>query len=402
MISFRVVSFLPFVSVLGLNLSQAQSVREPRVLVPESAGWSVLDRDVRAHTHLRVLEVPDANVGGSDVYNTPQMMRSAYDLPNSGGSNAIAVVDAFHYPTALKDFDTFSLYFNLPQETSTKAVASTNPTFQVVYATGVQPKSGGNYISSWNLEAALDIEWAHAMAPGAKVYLVEAASDSTHDLDYAVGIAASLPGVKEVSMSWGGAESAYEASAYDSNFTTPGVVYTASAGDTAAKLDYPAASPNVVACGGTSIKRNGEGTVVSETGWADAGCGPSKFEPRPAFQSGVASVVGTKRGVSDLSFVADPNTGVYVYFSTSLWGENGWWILGGTSVSSPSLAGVINLAGGVNGFAATSQEEEARIYGGLGTSSFRDITSGKDGKYKCQVGYDFVTGVGSPLGLTSK
>jgi subtilase family serine protease len=169
-------------------------------------------------------------------------------------------------------------------------------------------------------------------------------------------------------------------------------------------MEYPAASPNVVACGGTTVNRSASGVFLSETGWSDTGCGPSAYEPRPTYQNGVASVVGTKRGVSDLAFDANPNTGVYVYDSTPLWGEAGWWILGGTSVSSPSLAGVLNLAASSgNGFAASTALEQARIYGSLGNAkAFRDITAGTDGRYSCRVGYDFITGIGSPNGLFGK
>jgi subtilase family serine protease len=169
-------------------------------------------------------------------------------------------------------------------------------------------------------------------------------------------------------------------------------------------MEYPAASPNVVACGGTTINRSSGGAVVNETAWADAGCGPSAYEKRPAFQNAVASIVGAKRGVSDLSFVSDPSTGVYVYDNTPFEGEEGWYILGGTSVASPSLAGVVNLAASSgNGFAANSAEEETRIYGNLGnTAAFRDVTSGTDGIYHASVGYDFITGVGTPNGLVGK
>ena len=377
--------------------------RKLPVLIPESAGIGAQDRDVRAHTRLRVLVVPDAAASTTSQFNTPSSLRSIYSLPATGGSNAIAIVDSYHFPTALADFNLFAKYFGLPTETSTVATASSNKTFEVVYATGVKPQSGGSYIASWNLEEALDIEWAHAMAPNAKIYLVEAASDSMNDLDYAVKVASSLTGVKEVSMSWGGGESSLESIYYDPVFTTKGVVYLASGGDTSAQMEYPAASPNVVSCGGTTVNRSSAGVFLSETGWNDTGCGPSAYEPRPAFQNSVASVVGNKRGVSDLSFDANPNTGVYVYDSTPLWGESGWWILGGTSVSSPSLTGIINAAATGDGFAASSAAEEVRIYANLGNAkAFRDITSGTDGKYSCKVGYDFVTGVGSPIGLLGK
>jgi len=393
---------------IGVGCSLPAVAGEFQVLVPESAGSSPQDRGVRSHTRLRVL-LPDnrANAAASTYsqFNTPATLRSVYNLPATGGSGAIAVVDSYHYPTALADFNAFSSYFGLPKETSTVATAAGNQKFQVVYAPGYQPQSGGNFIASWNMEAALDIEYAHAMAPNAKIYLVEAASDSTSDLDYAVRVAASLTGVKEVSMSWRGSEASYEAMQYDPLFTANGVVYLASGGDSSDEMEYPAASPNVVSCGGTSVNRNTTTSAfLNETGWNDTGCGPSVYEPRPSYQNGVASVVGTKRGVSDLSFDANPNTGVYVYDSTPLWGESGWWILGGTSVASPSLAGVFNLAASSgNGFAANTAAEQARIYGSLGNAgAFRDITSGTDGKFSCKIGYDFITGVGSPNGLVGK
>jgi kumamolisin len=403
---FRLVLLAAWMGI-GCSLPAVAGSEAPRhlqVLVPESAGVGAQDRGVRSHTRLRVLVVPDAAASTTSQFNTPATLRSIYHLPSTGGSGAIAIVDSYHFPTALADFNAFSKYFGMPQETSTVATASSNKTFQVVYAPGYVPQSGGNYIASWNLEAALDIEWAHAMAPTAKIYLVEAASDSTNDLDYAVRVAATLTGVKEISMSWGGGEASYEAMFFDPIFKAPGVVYLASGGDTSAQMEYPAASPNVVSCGGTSVNRTTTGVFTSETGWNDTGCGPSAFEPRPTFQNGVASVVGAKRGVSDLAFDADPNTGVYVFDSTVLWGESGWWILGGTSVSSPSLAGVFNLAASSgNGFAANTAQEEARIYANVGkTTAFRDITSGTDGTFTCRVGYDFITGVGTPNGLTGK
>ena len=376
-----------------------------QILVPESSGIGATDRQtLQQHTRLRVLVVPQ--VAGPTIYaqfNTPATVRSVYGLPSTGGSNAIAIVDAYHYPTSLADFNSFSQVFGLPAETSANSTLSTNQHFQVVYATGAQPQSGGSYIGSWNLEEALDIEWAHAMAPNAKIYLVEAASASMSDLDTAVRVASNLAGVKEVSMSWGGSETPYEAMMFDSYFVKSGVVFFASSGDSADAMEYPAASPNVVACGGTTINRTSTGTYVNQTAWNEGGCGPSVYENRPLFQSPVMGVVGAKRGVCDLSFEANPNTGVYVYDSTPFEGSSGWWILGGTSVASPCLAGVVNVAGGTNGFAASSAAEEARIYGALGNASdFTDIISGTDGKYSAKTGYDYPTGVGAPHGLVGK
>ena len=376
-----------------------------QVLVPESSGIGATDKQTLIqHTRMRVLVVPQ--VAAPKIYaqfNTPSTIRSVYGLPSTGGSGAIAIVDAYHYPTALADFNGFSQVFGLPTETSTNATLATNQHLQVVYATGTQPLSSGSYIGSWNLEEALDIEWAHAVAPNAKIYLVEAASASMTDLDNAVRVAANLAGVKEVSMSWGGSETPYEAMMFDSYFVKSGVVFFASSGDSADAMEYPAASPNVVACGGTSVNRTSSGTYVSQTAWSQGGCGPSVYETRPSFQIGVSSVVGTKRGVSDLAFEADPNTGVYVYDSTPFEGSSGWWILGGTSVASPCLAAVVNVAGASNGYAASTAAEETRIYGNLGNASvFTDVLSGTDGKYAAKFGYDFPTGVGAPHGLVGK
>jgi subtilase family serine protease len=353
---------------------------------------------------LRVLVAGDASASSTAQFNTPATIRSAYSLPSTGGSQAIALVDAYHDPTALGDFNAFAKQYSLPQQTTTNATASTNKVFQVVYANGSQPQSGGNYIASWNLEESLDIEWAHAIAPTAKIYLVEADSDSNGDLFNAVKVASSLPGVKEISMSWGGSESPNEVGFYDAYFQTYGIVFLAAGGDSSDTVDYPSASPNVISCGGTSLNRTPTGALSSETGWSDTGCGASRYETRPTFQSAISQIVGSHRGVNDISFLANPNTGVYVCDSTPLWNETGWWILGGTSLSAPSLAGVLNLAASYgNGFAPNTASEQVRLYSNLGNAhAFRDITSGTDGKFKCASGWDFVTGVGSPVGLGGK
>jgi subtilase family serine protease len=378
---------------------------QPQIIVPESSGIGANDRQtLLQHTRMRVLSLPKVVSPTLHAqFNTPATIRTTYSLPSTGGSNAIAIVDAYHYPTSLTDFNNFSQAFGLPMETSANASSTTNQHFQVVYASGHQPSSGGSYIGSWNLEEALDIELSHAMAPNAKIYLVEANSSSMADLDTAVLVAANLPGVKEVSMSWGGSETSYETYMFDPIYVKSGVVFFASTGDSADDMEYPAASPNVIACGGTSLTRSSSGALLSQTAWNEGGCGLSTYESRPSFQNSVSSVVGSKRGVSDMAFEADPNTGVYVYDTTPFEGSTGWWILGGTSVSAPCLAGVVNNAAGVNGFASSTAAEEARLYGNLGNSAaFTDITAGSDGFYNAKTGYDFPTGVGVPKGLVGK
>ncbi|HEX9492923.1 MAG TPA: peptidase S8 and S53 subtilisin kexin sedolisin, partial [Thermoanaerobaculia bacterium] len=160
----------------------------------------------------------------------------------------------------------------------------------------------------------------------------------------------------------------------------------------------------VVSAGGTRINRDAAGAFVSETGWSGSGGGPSTFEPRPPYQTVVANIVGTQRGAPDFSFDADPATGVSVFDSTPCQGISGWLVFGGTSVSSPSLSGIVNLAasrlGGI--FAANTAAELTNIYANLGTANFRDIVSGTAGTFSAGPGWDFVTGVGSNQGLVGK
>lgn len=300
----------------------------------------------------------------------------------SGGSRAIALVDAYDDPTAEADIEAFSNQFGLaPADLS------------VVYAQGTEPAldpTGG-----WELEEAVDTEWAHAMAPGAKIYLVEAPDNNWGSLLQAVQVASQLvaqAGGGEVSMSWGGSEFVGE-NTLDGYFTTNKVVYFASAGDTPGP-EYPSVSPNVVSAGGTTNSRNPyTGSLFSQNAWQDAGGGLSEIEPRPAFQNSVANVVGGYRGTPDVSFDANPNTGVWVYNSNPVYGQ-GWFVVGGTSVSAPALAGIANAAGA---FRLNSQAENAALYAAHG-SALNDVFYGNCGidvGYLARPGYDLCTGLGT-------
>ena len=172
-----------------------------------------------------------------------------------------------------------------------------------------------NDTTGWSLESSLDIEWAFAMSPNAKIILVEAVSNSYSDLMVAVDVATNL--VKTtggvVSMSWGGAEASGQSATYDVHFQTPNVTYLASSGDSPGVI-YPSSSAYVVSVGGTAISRNpANGNFVSEGTWQQTGGGLSAFVPRPGYQTVIGSVVGNYRGVPDIAAIADPNTGVWVY-----------------------------------------------------------------------------------------
>jgi kumamolisin len=383
--------------------AQGQGPAHASILIPATTVEHPQDVGVRAHTNHLILVRPDF-VGASPSGETPSSIRSVYALSSnvgSGGSQTIAIVDAFHYPTAANDLSVFSTQFGLPVMPDCSTTNNVGPCFSRVFASGTQPRNN----CGWAQEAALDIEWAHAMAPQARIVLVEAASNSFTNLFNAVDVATNIvkgsagTGKGEVSMSWGGSEFSSESS-NDFHFTNSNVVYTASSGDTGGANIYPSVSPDVVSAGGTTINRDRNGNFVNETGWSGSGGGPSKYETKPSYQNGILNTSATQRSAPDFSFDADPNSGVSVYDSTSCQGLSGWLVFGGTSVSAPSLAGIINSAGH---FYAGSFTELIAIYGNYtNTADFRDITSGTAGSFSARSGYDFVTGVGSDQGLSGK
>jgi kumamolisin len=325
----------------------------------------------------------------------------------TGGSRSIAIVDAYDYPSALADLTAYSKQFGL--------LAPTSSTFTVVYASGTNPGpdpgcANENGWNCWSSEAALDIEMAHAAAPSAHIYLVEAASNSNANLLLAVKKAISLLTTSpntggEVSMSWGGSEFSTETSE-DSTFAGTNVVFFASTGDSEG-TEYPSVSPNVVAVGGTTLSRSPANLdIESEITWEDGGGGDSRYEARPSFQSGIASLVGSYRGVPDVAAVGNPRTGVWVYDSYETLNAGvaaPWNIFGGTSVASPLFAAIVNHAGH---FYASSAAEHTVLYAnGLMSPNLRDITYGSCGYYEgwfAVEGWDPCTGLGTPYGTSGK
>ena len=164
-------------------------------------------------------------------------------------------------------------------------------------------------------------------------------------------------------------------------------------------VGWPGTSPNVVSAGGTKVNRVNN-NFTNETGWSGSGGGPSAYELRPSYQDGIAGIVGNKRGTPDFSYDADPASGVSVYNTNPACGNIQWLKVGGTSVSSPALAGIVNSTGG---FAASTSVENTLIYSGLGNPAiFTDITVGQAGSHQAGPGWDFVTGVGTDKGKTGK
>jgi len=388
-------------------------------LLPASLSAADIRAAARAHEPARANSAPLA--GGL----TPQQLHGAYELPSettSSGSQTVAVVDAYNDPTAEADLGVFDRQFGLPE--CTKA----NGCFRKINEHGAEsplPKTEG----LWASEITIDVQMAHAICQNCHIVLVETTGEENPELGSGVN-AAVAAGATEISNSYGSieAESAVAAEermwnekAYDH----PGVVITASTGDCGnhdqnnpehapqcdhlpSNVGFPAASPDIVAVGGTELKE-GTGTWSSRV-WGNSGGGCTTIFSAPPWQTSVsnwsATGCATERLDADVSAVADPYTGVDVYDSTpeEKGGETGWTIFGGTSVASPIVAAEFALAGGSRGVEYPAQT----LYGHIGEAdALYDVTAGSNGSCggatscAAAVGYDGPSGVGSPLGLSA-
>jgi hypothetical protein len=336
-------------------------------------------------------------------YGFDQVKFNNGTVAGDGSGETIAIVDAYDDPNFVSSTDpnfansslhTFDTAFGLPDPVFTKVNQNGGSTL---------PAADGG----WGTEIALDVEWAHAIAPRANVLLVEANSNSTSNLLAAVDYARRQAGVVAVSMSWGSGEFGGE-TGYDSTFSTPaghaGVTFVASTGDNGAPVEWPAISPNVLGVGGTSLAVDGSGNVTGESGWGGSGGGISTLEAQPGYQQGLTihnggSVIPANghRAGPDVSYDADPASGFYVY-------NGGWAVYGGTSAAAPQWAALIAIAdqgralagaGSLDGPSQTLPD----LYQ-LSASDFIDVTSGTsigNPNYTAGPGYDLVTGRGSPV-----
>ena len=364
---------------------------------------------------------------------SPAQIRAAYGLPalpaagtalsalqaaQLGAGQTIYLIDAMHDPSVVAELAAFNQKFGLPACTTRAlaasaslplaAASSTGCEFSQVYnnASGSMSATAPAYDSGWATEITLDVQWAHATAPLARIVLIEAPDASLNSLLGAVKLANAMgPGV--VSMSFGAAEGSWTASV-DSAFTAANMSYLAATGDNGAGVSWPAVSANVVAVGGTSLTYSGTGTR-SEVSWSGTGGGTSLYTATPGYQNSAVPGMGTpaRRTVADVAFNADPGTGQYVAViapgSTSV----GWLSAGGTSLSTPQWAGLVAVANATRAQAARPAlgAPHAVLYGqiaavpGSYASAFADITKGTDGtcaSCTAKVGYDPLAGLGTP------
>jgi subtilase family serine protease len=275
------------------------------------------------------------------------------------------------------------------------------PSFTKIGQTGGAAPAATDPTGGWEGEEALDVEWAHAIAPGASILLVEANSVSNADLYAAVDFARHQPGVSVVSMSLGGYEGKGDLS-NDALLSTPpghaGITFVAGSGDNGVPV-YPATSPNVLAVGGTNLLTDAAGNYVGETAWSFSGGGISAYEHRPAYQGGVLTSGSNNRTSPDVAYNA--GIGVAVYDSFNDGSQAPWTLGGGTSAGAPQWSALIAIADqgrSLQGLSTLDGPSQTlpMLYA-LPSSAFHDITVGHNAGYIAGPGYDLVTGRGSPV-----
>jgi subtilase family serine protease len=329
---------------------------------------------------------------------TPAQIRHAYGfdaVQNKGAGQIIGIVDAYEDPNIEADLGVFSRQFNLP------ACTSANGCFRKVYASGRKPVANSN----WGVEIALDVEWAHAIAPQATILLVEANTNSLNDLFSAVDVAV-RNGASVVSMSWTSGEFSSE-TRQDSHFAVTGVTFLAASGDIGTGVAYPASSPDVIGVGGTALQLDSNGNYLGETAWSGSGGGISMYEREPLFQATFSIPSNSRgyRGAPDVSYVASPSTGMAIYDSYGISGASGWFQVGGTSAGAPQWAALIAIANSMRVSARKTRLSNTNtpVYSVAKKSlatNFLGVTQGSNGMCgticSAMPGYDYVTGLGSP------
>lgn len=352
----------------------------------------------------------------------PAYLQGAYNLSGkyTGAGQIIAIVDAYGYPSAYGDLYSFCHQFGLttPTNVTTLQALSAKPAAGKFNFMVYKMKSTLQNDPDWSIEQALDIQWAHVSAPLASILLVQAASSSISDLLSAIQYAISAK-ANVISMSWGTLESSYvNSSIYTSVFSSPNVTFLASSGD-AVGVYYPSVLSTIVSVGGTSLTITGTtiGTSTtysrtSEKVWFTSsndgeGCGISQYVSIPSYQVN-KTTSSSHRSVPDLVSDADPNTGVIVY-NTFYSKGSAWYQVGGTSLASPFMAGIVASANSARVTARKSTFTTATLLQACYqlltagntvnyATSIYDIIIGTDNGFSAKKGYDVPSGVGAPIG----
>jgi subtilase family serine protease len=357
---------------------------------------------------------------------TPALMRAAYNIPAGydGAGQTIVIVDAYGSPTVQNDLNTFSAAFGLPPAD-----------FQVIYPMG-KPTFNPNQHhdeTNWAFETSLDVQWAHAIAPKAKIILVIAPNNGGNALNNAVGYAVSHHLGQVMSLSFGSDEAAIAGRGNNlqmiqahKNFqlaAAAGMTVFASSGDggasdghPAANASYPASDPLVTAVGGTDLFMTDAGAYVGEVVWNDGddclfGCtsGPfgatggaiSQIFAAPSYQAALSGQ--TQRSTADVGYNSGVYTSVLVYVSFLPPDQAGFYFTGGTSAGAPQWAAITALANQALGHPVGFFNPTLYAIGANPAkyaAAFQDVTLGDNAfngpGFSAKTGYDFPTGLGSP------
>ncbi|WP_348532832.1 S53 family peptidase [Kitasatospora sp. MAP5-34] len=348
---------------------------------------------------------------------SPLQYRTAYNLDPlyragiTGQGRTIVIVDSYGSPTIQHDLDVYSAQWGLPSSQVEVVKWGQVPAFD--------PKNAD--MDGWASESTLDVEAAHAVAPGAHIVLLETGVSETEG---PVGVPEMMSGINHlvdagqadvVSMSWATSEAmfpGFDVGDYTSlttlryafvNAARHGVTLTASSGDgggDSTKLDaaWPAGDPLVTAVGGTELHLNDQGVrTAPDSAWSGSGGELSKVFARPGYQNPARSVVGTHRGTPDVSMAGSPNGALWLYSSFDP-ANTGWTADGaGTSESSPLFAAVVALADQAAGHRLGVIDNDLyRLYA-QHSPGLVDVTTGSTGPngYTAGPGYDQATGVGT-------
>ena len=390
----RILLIVSSIAIFNQSLSAQQLLR---LQLPTGDGGSDPISFMRPHYFIHEAAGASLSKPPSSAF-VPSQIRHAYGfdlIADQGAGQTIGIVDAYDDANAENDLGVFSKQFNLPSCTSS------NGCLRKVYSNGRKPSANAN----WSVEISLDIEWAHAIAPQAKIVLIETPSNNLSDLLSGVDVAV-RNGASAVSMSWTSGEFSGERS-LDNHFVANGVTFLAASGDTGTGVAYPAASPYVIGVGGTSLTLDANGNYGSEAAWGGSGGGLSRYENEPLVQEQFAIPDDSHgaRGVPDVSYNANPGTGYAIYDSIGINGYAGWFQVGGTSAGAPQWAALIAITNSQRAAVrkANLTSTDATLYSTAKTNLgnyFHAVTTGTNGScgLLCDalVGYDYVTGLGTP------
>jgi hypothetical protein len=431
-------------SATGMVVAQsAQVLGQPQLVTTDASGNGTLqpfidpfqppsfpnpNEDVLNVTYTGTATDPSDNTSECGLALTPAQITKAYSVNNlpmdadgnflNGAGQTIAIVVAYNDPKIITDLAAFDQQFGLTAPVSSFLKLYNQAGTDITGMVGASGQNGvpiADVTGGWEVEESLDVEWAHAIAPGADIDVVEADSASVSDfLKTAVPQAASLPNVSVVSMSIVFQEGRFgDLSTIDHTvFVTPPnhvpITFVAATGDNGALYNsatgrggpaYPSASPNVVAVGGTTLVLNSDGSYGAEQGWSGSGGDTSAFESEPAYQ--LAVQLSGQRSLPDVAFIGGTLVAVADSFTP---GNTGWMTVGGTSLSAPCWAGLFAIVNQGRAAAkekllnSSSPAEALTALYALPTSDFHNNLGGNNGSTFLSSGrYDEITGLGTPI-----